>query len=210
MRRSLIQAHRTLAAFLLVFIAVHFATHFAATQSIAAQASIRQSASAIYQFPPVEVALVTAFLAQVVLGIRLLRQIAKRKRKDVWHHLQFWSGIYLAIFIVIHTAAAVITRLLIGIDTNFYWAAGTLVLTPLKYGFTPYYILAVSALFTHALAALHYRRPARWHVAALAIGPLVGCIFVAAYGGGLYEVELPRDYLEYFAHYLGPRPGVAI
>lgn len=206
MRRSLVQAHRNLAAFLLVFIAVHFATHFAATQSIAAQASTRQSASAIYQFPLVEIALVTAFLAQVVLGIRLLHQIAKRKRKDVWHRLQFWSGIYLALFIINHTASAVITRLLIGIDTNFYWAAATLVLSPLKYVFAPYYILAVSALFTHLLAALHYRRPARWHAAALAIGPLVGCVFVAAYGGSLYVVELPRDYLEYFANY----PGVAI
>lgn len=206
MRRSLVQAHRTLAAFLLVFIAVHFATHFAATQSVAAQESTRQSFSAIYQFPLVEIALVLALLTQVVLGIQLLRQIAKRKRKDVWHRLQFWSGLYLAFFIINHTAAAVITRLLIGLDTNFYWAAGTLVLTPLKYGFAPYYILAVSALFAHILAALHFRRPARWHGPALAIGPLLGCVFVAAYGGSLYEVELPQDYLEYFANF----PGVAI
>ena len=206
MAASAKQAHRTLAAFLLVFVTVHFAAHFGAIGGPGAQASVRDATSAIYQFPLIEIALVAGLAAQVVLGIALLRRIARRRRKDRWHWLQFVSGVYLAVFIVNHTASAVITRLLIGIDTNFYWAAGTLVLTPLKYAFAPYYILAVSALFAHLLAALHYRRPARWHAAKLAIGPLAGCAFVAAYGEALYEFDLPRAYLEYFDNF----PGVSI
>lgn len=206
MPRSAVQAHRMLAAFLLIFIAVHFSSHFAAIGGIAAQSATRQATSAIYQFPLIELALVAGLGAQVVLGIVLLRRIARRKRKGGWHWLQFASGAYLAVFIVNHTAAALITRLIVGLDTSFHWAAGTLVLAPLKYGFAPYYVLAVTALWTHLLAASQVRRAARWHAPALVLGPLAGCAIVAAYGGAFYPVELPRDYREYFSFY----PGVSI
>lgn len=206
MPRSAVQAHRTLAAFLLVFIAVHFASHFAAIASIAGQSATRQATGLIYHFPLIEAGLVAGLAAQVALGITLLRRIARRKRKGAWHWLQFASGAYLAIFIVNHTASAVITRLIIGIDTNFYWAAGTLLLAPLKYGFAPYYALAVTGLWSHLIAALHFRRPARWHAFALMLGPIAGCGIVAAYAGIIYPVELPREYLEYFDYY----PGVSI
>lgn len=206
MPRSAVQAHRTLAAFLLIFIASHFASHFAAIGSIAGQSATREATSAIYQFPLIEAALIAALSAQVALGFTLLRRIARRKRKGAWHWLQFTSGAYLAIFIVNHTASAVISRLFIGLDTNFYWAAGTLVLSPLKFGFAPYYVLAVSALWSHLLTALHFRRPARWHGPALMLGPVAGCVIVAAYAGIFYPVELPPEYREYFDYY----PGVSI
>ena len=206
MPRSAVQAHRMLAAFLLIFIAAHFASHFAAIGSIAAQSATRQATSAIYHFPLIEIALIAGFATQVVLGITLLRRIARRRRKGAWHWLQFPSGAYLALFIVNHTAAAVITRLVVGLDTSFFWAAGTLVIAPLKYGFAPYYVLAVSALWSHLVAALHFRRPARWHGPALMLGPVAGCAIVAAYAGALYPVDLPRDYLEYFGYY----PGVSL
>lgn len=206
MPRTAVQAHRMLAAFLLIFLAAHFASHFAAIDSIAAQTGTREATSTIYQFPLIEAALVAGLAAQVGLGIALLRKIARRKTKGPWHWLQFASGTYLAIFIVNHTAAALVTRLLVGLDTGFYWAAGTLVLAPLKYGFVPYYVLAVSALWGHLLSALHFRRPARWHGPALAIGPAAGIVMVAAYSGMFYSIELPREYLEYFDYY----PGVTI
>ncbi len=159
----------------------------------------------LYQFPLFEIALVLALTAQVVLGIRLLRGIRARKRKDAWHKVQFASACYLAYFIIAHTAAALTTRLIVDLDTNFYWAAGTLVLSPLKYGFAPYYFLAVTALFSHLLAALHFRGARAWHAPALVVGPLVGMVIVAAYAGLLYEIELPANYRDYFSVF----PGVA-
>ncbi|MFU7529157.1 hypothetical protein [Qipengyuania sp. ASV99] len=206
MLRSAVQAHRTLAAFLLIFIVLHFASHFAAIGSIAGQSATRRATGLIYQFPLIEAGLIAGLAAQIALGITLLRRIARRKRKGAWHWLQFASGAYLAIFIVNHTASAVITRLIIGLDTNFYWPAGTLLLAPLKYGFAPYYVLAVTSLCSHLLTALHFRRPARWHAFALMLGPIAGCAIVAAYAGMLYPIELPREYLEYFDFY----PGVSI
>ncbi len=197
------QAHRNLALFIGLFVLIHFAAHLAAPFGIDSQDGALQAGRTIYQFPLVEVALVGALAAQVVLGIKLLRQIKARKRKGFWHRVQFASGAYLALFIVMHTSAAVGTRLVMGLDTNFYWAAGTLVLAPLKYTFAPYYILAVTALVSHVLAALHFRGPRRWHARMLAVGPLLGIPIVSAYGGAFYAIELPQAHRDYFAIFPG-------
>ncbi|MEL7188273.1 MAG: hypothetical protein AAGK17_01870, partial [Pseudomonadota bacterium] len=142
------QAHGRLAIFIGLFIAVHFATHFSALGGIATHSEALGLARYIYQFPLIEAFLLLALAIQVLLGLRLLKTIIRRRKKGFWHNAQFLSGAYLAFFIVNHTGAAVITRLGFGLDTNFYWAAGTLVLDPLRYGFGPYYLLAVASLVT--------------------------------------------------------------
>lgn len=203
MHTSAKQAHRTLASFLLVFVAVHFAAHFAAIGGRMPQASVRDATAPIYQFPVIEIALVAGLATQVALGIMLLRRISRRKRKDAWHWLQFASGVYLTIFIVNHTAAAVITRLIVGLDTGFYWAAGSLAFPPLGFGFAVYYLLAVGALVGHLVAAMHFRKPRRWHGPALLLGPTIGAAIVSAYGGALYPIKLPPDYIDYYRAFPG-------
>lgn len=203
MSRTAKQAHRNLAMFIGLFVVIHFAAHAGAFLSIEDQASTMQWGRAVYQFPLIEIALVAALAAQIGLGIKLLRQISKRPRKDVWHKVQFVSACYLAYFITLHTIAAVSTRLIVGLDTNFYWTAGTLVLAPIKYLFAPYYILAVTALFSHLLAAMHFRKTSNWHVPALLIGPVIGALIVMAYSGVFYAVELPQTHADYFAAFLG-------
>ena len=205
MSRTAKQAHRNIALFIGIFLLIHFAAHFSAISGVEEQAAAMNWGRALYQWPIVEAALVLALLAQVLLGLRVLRGIHARKRKDWWHKVQFASGCYLALFIVLHTTAALSTRMLIGLDTNFYWAAGTLVLAPLKYGFAPYYFLAVTALFSHFLAAQHFRGSRLWHSPALILGPVAGLAIMAAYSGALYAIELPQPYRVYF----GSFPGVA-
>ena len=195
-------AHRRLAAFLGIFIVVHFAAHFAAIGGIASQQRVLEAGRTIYRMPPVEAALVAAFAAQLLLGIQLLRSIARRKRKDGWHYAQVFSGAYLALFIVMHTGAALLSREIAGLDTNFHWAAGTLILSPIKYGFAPYYALAIFALVTHLVAALHYRQPHRWHAVLLLLGPAAAIPILLAYSGAFYPVALPEAHLAYFRTYL--------
>ncbi|MEM6475567.1 MAG: hypothetical protein AAF687_05315 [Pseudomonadota bacterium] len=197
------QAHQRVAIFLALFLGVHFATHFSALGGIAAQDAVMQIGRAVYRIPVIEIAVVIALAAQVYLGIDLLRRISARKRKDRWHWVQFASGCYLAYFIVQHTIAALVSRLGFGLDTNFYWAAGTLTLDPLRAFFAPYYILVVVALTAHLIAALHFRGPRRWHAPALAIGPLGGITIVMAYGGALYPIELPQSHRDFFAAFPG-------
>jgi len=203
MKQTAKQAHRRLAVFLGLFLVVHFSTHLSAIGGIAMQDTILQWGRSAYRIPIVEIALVLALMAQVAIGIGLLRRIAKRTRKGFWHWVQFISACYLAYFVTMHTSAALISRLALGLDTNFYWAAGTLVLEPLKYGFAPYYFFAVSALVGHLLAALHFNSPARWHAPALMLGPIAGLAIVLAYGGAFFAVELPQEHLDYFNLYPG-------
>ena len=197
------RAHLRVAGFLLIFIAVHFATHFTALAGIEAHTRTLGVVRLVYQFPLIEIALVAALAAQVVLGLKLLGQIRKRKRKDRWHWAQFLSGCYLAYFIVQHTAAALYTRLGAGLDTNYYWVGGTLTIEPIKYYFAIYYTLAVVAIGTHILAALHFRGPRPWHAPALVAGPLAGIAFVLGYGGAFEAFELPPEYREYYAIFPG-------
>lgn len=201
--RQVREAHGRVALLLLIFITVHFATHFTSLGGVEAHTKALGWARLIYHFPLIEIALVAAFAVQVVLGFKLLGAIRKRKRKDRWHWVQFVSGCYLAYFIVQHTAAALITRLYAGLDTNFYWAGGTLVIEPIKYGFAVYYTLAVIAIVAHLIAALHFRSPRKWHVPALALGPLTGVVFVIGYSGVLAPYEVPQEYREYYTFFPG-------
>ena len=201
------EAHRTVALFLLIFIGVHFATHFVSLVGVERHTQALGWARLIYQFPLIEIALVVALAVQVVLGIKLLGIVRKRSRKHAWHWVQFISACYLAYFIVQHTAAALITRLGVGLDTNFYWAAGTLALEPIKYAFAPYYVLAVSAIAAHLIAALHFRSSRRWHAPALLLGPIVGSAFVMGYGGAFESLEIPQEYLDYYGAFPGVEAG---
>ena len=66
------QAHLRVACFLLIFIAVHFATHFVSLGGPDAHTQALGCARLLYQFPVIEIALVLALAAQVLLGLRLL------------------------------------------------------------------------------------------------------------------------------------------
>lgn len=202
MSRTAKQAHRTLAMFLGIFVAIHFTAHLAALDSIAAHKSVLDLGRAIYRILPIEIALLAAFAVQIVLGLQLLRIIAKRVRKGFWHYAQFTSGVILAVFITAHSSAAIIARWQFDLDTNFYWAAGSLTVSPLKYGFFPYYFLAVTAFFTHLLAALHFRKARPWQPYALALGPAAAILMMLGYSGALHTVVLPEPHQDYFAYYL--------
>jgi hypothetical protein len=197
------QAHGRVAIFLLIFIAVHFATHFSSLGGVDVHTEALGWARLLYQFPIVEIALVGALGVQVVLGIKLLTVIRKRKLKDRWHWIQFISACYLAYFIVQHTAAALITRLGYGLETGFYWAAGTLTIEPIKYYFAVYYTLAVTAVASHLIAALHFKGPRSWHAPTIALGPIVGIAFVLGYGGAFEAIELPQEYRDFYSMFPG-------
>lgn len=113
----------------------------------------------------------------------------------------FYSALFLANFIIMHTGAALVTRNIFGLDTTFYWPAGTLMIEPLRFVFAPYYVLGITALGAHLLAALHFRKPSRWHGPALLVGPALGMMFALGYGGHLYPVDLPQEYRDYYTQF---------
>jgi len=193
------QVHARLAGFLGLFLVIHFAAHFSALGGINAHSLVLTKGRMLYYQPFIEALLITAFAAQIVLGLVLLKQITRRPRKDIWHALQQISGVYLAIFIAAHSGSALIARSIFELDTNFYWAAGTLVVDPLMWGFLPYYTAAVMALMTHLVCAMHFRRARKWHWPALMLSPFIAGAAIAGDSGALFPVTLPAEHEAYFS-----------
>jgi hypothetical protein len=156
-----------------------------------------------YRNPVIEPLLVAELLLQVVLGLRLAMRRWREANKHFWGRLQIASGLYLAYFIINHTAAALYTRYRAGLDTNFWWVSGPLHHPLMKAFFYPYYALAVLSVAIHAGAVLHFRG---WDLAArLAAkgGVLVVLAYWASFGGWLYPVSIRADYKAYYDGILG-------
>ncbi len=191
--------HRGLAGLLGLFIAAHMAVHGAALWSAEAHIAAQKAIEDVYRSPFVEPVLAATILTQVILGIRLFRRRWAEPGKGFWGWLQLASGGYLAFFLLAHTTAALVTRHLVGLETNFYWAAGTATLEPFLYTFRPYYALAIFTVFAHAACAWRFAsRGVYVPWALVTVGAFFSITVVAAVSGALYPIDLPQAYADYF------------
>jgi succinate dehydrogenase/fumarate reductase cytochrome b subunit len=192
--------HRYGALGVALFVLAHLANHLAALKGIDAHLHFMDSARRVYRQPLVEVVLLLAVAAQAGSGLRLL--VSGWKRRTGWiARLQAASGMYLALFLLIHVAAILFGRAVLDLDTNVHFAAAGLQVWPYQLFFVPYYFLAVLALFTHLGCALARRAgpaPGR-RAAALAVPMGVGVVLsglvVVALMGKLYPYEVPPAYM---------------
>ena len=197
----LVPAHRILAAGLAVFILGHLATHLTAVMGPQAHTQALKATQGLYRNPFVEPVLIAALLVQIVIGARLLARRWAQAEKGFWGWVQLLSGGYLIAFILIHSSAALMTRHVFGMDTDFYWAAATVNLAPFKYGFLPYYALGVMSVFTHLAAAVRFGWGARAGLlpaALVVVGVVVASVILATFGGALYPIDLPPANAAYF------------
>lgn len=193
------QVHRAIAILIAAFVMLHLGTHLFAWGGVDAHTAALEKARLLYRHSIAESMLVLAIITQVLLGLRLAISRLREGVDRGWGRIQIASGVALAIFLLAHTGAALSARWLGGIETNFYWPAGTLLLSPLKYGFWPYYLIAVSALFAHVASAFHFAGRERAARALLACGLVFAPLVVLPFSGAIYPVELPDDHLTYFA-----------
>jgi len=201
MPKSLVKAHRLLAILLGGFLVTHFAVHFSALGGAQQHLTLLKIVQGLYQNPIVEPLLILAIVTQLFLGVKLVGRRWKQPQKGFWSWAQIISGLYLAFFFILHTSAALITRHLVGLETNFYWVAGTLKVAPLQYFFFPYYFLGVLSVFTHFAAAIYFGWPQKGAVIAkllVLLGAVAALIIVSTFGGALYPIDLPTDYTQYY------------
>jgi MFS family permease len=191
--------HRRNAALLLVFLGLHLTSHVSALFGPETQSILFQYLRPLYRAPFIEPILIGLFLTQVGLGLILVAPRLRQSQKPLWSWIQITSGLYLALFIVNHIFLGILRgRTYAGVETGFYFVASTLVTAPIRYGFIPYYSLAVIALFVHIAAALHWSgRSKRVSFGVLAIGAAVAFITVGYYAGLFYAIELPEAYQRY-------------
>ena len=192
--------HRASALLLIIFITFHLAVNLTAVFGADVHIAALKWVQMVYRHPVGEVILILAILTQIVTGLQRVRV----KPLKGWGLIQVVSGCYLVVFLIAHSSAALYTHHIFGIETNFYWAAGSLHYFPLKYGFALYYLLAVLAVFSHLGAALYFG----FGQAVMAkmmpfLGVGVGCTIIAGFSGVLYPIEIPLEVARYYQVFFG-------
>lgn len=190
--------HRGSAMVLGGFILVHLAGHVAGViGGIAVHQSVLEALRIGYQQPVLEGLLLGCAVFQGSSGLTLLwRGRRQRSGRVAW--LQAWSGGYLGLFLLVHVGAVLWGRSH-GLDTNFYFAAAGLHVSPWQWFFAPYYFLAVLAFWGHVGCAVYWHVPGLYRTRALcwmlAIGLTMAGILVVWLAGGITVVEIPVRYL---------------
>lgn len=197
MQMSLRAAHRVLGCIVGLFVVMHLANHAALFWGLEQHLRIQELLKPIYRNPIIEPLLLLAFAAQIGVGVRLLIRFGWPRRP--WARLQVISGAVLALFLMQHISAALLTRLIkTEIDTNIYWAAAVVSRIEFALYFTPYYALGIFALFLHlaAFIALRYRKP--WGAGTIiGTGGVFSLAIVSALSGAFFQIKLPIQYQTY-------------
>ncbi len=192
--------HRLSAFFVATFAAIHIANHLASLASISAHLKFMEAARILYRAPFTEGALLVCVTFQGASGLWLVFAGWKQRRGAVaW--IQAASGFYLALFLLIHLGAVLFGRAVLGLDTNFFYAAAGMHAPPFQYFFVPYYYVAVVALFLHVGCAIYWSGPVAFRGQTLTVGVaalggvVASTLLVMSLAGNIQSFEIPQKYL---------------
>lgn len=177
-----------------VFVVLHIGNHIAMFAGQAAHIAVMESLRPFYRHPMAETLLMLALAFQLGTGLTMIWRTRGQRRAGLgrWQGL---SGVILALFVINHVGAVWGGRLLLGLDTNYHFAAAGFHAGYAGF-FVPYYFLGVAALFVHVACAL------AWRVRGRAVPGLVGALGIALAAGfvGVMATDpaIPPRYLESF------------
>jgi succinate dehydrogenase/fumarate reductase cytochrome b subunit len=197
--------HRASAILVAAFAVLHLANHLVSLSGIPSHIAFMEIARKLYRHPVVEFPLLFCVAFQVASGLWFIIRGWKQRQGGVaW--LQAVSGAILAFFLLVHVGAVLYGRIVLNLDTNFYFAAAGFYVPPNQFFFGPYYFLAVLALFTHLGCAAY------WHLQnsspktrgfAIALPMLIGgaisLLIVLSLAGRLQPFEVPAKYKSTYA-----------
>ena len=139
-----------------IFIGLHLINHFCSIFGADRHIEIMNVLRHFYRNIFIETILLIAVLVQIISGLKLFK--SKRKVANTgFEKLQIWTGLYLAIFFVIHLSAVLGGRFFLHLDTNFYFGVAGLNSFPFNLFFIPYYGLAILSFFGH-IASVHNKK----------------------------------------------------
>ena len=198
---SLNAFHRLFAVPILLFIVLHLVNHLFAMVSLELHIAVMEKLRVLYRNPIVEFLLIVSLLFQLSLGLYFTYKL-RGQRRGFFEKAQVWSGLYLCVFIIVHVSATFNARYNLGLDTNFYFASAGMHLVDLSLFFVPYYLLAISAVFTHIACAVRWQLSQNYTInkantvggLIIGLGVMVGLLVVLSLNGAFYSVNIPADY----------------
>lgn len=184
-----------------VFIGLHLFNHFCSIFGAEKHIEIMNSLRQVYRNLFIETILLFAVIVQIISGLKLFR-INRKVATSQFDKLHIWTGLYLAIFFIIHLSAVFTGRLFLHLDTNFYFGVAGLNSFPFNLFFIPYYGLAIFSFFGH-IAAIHNKKmklnllsliPKQQAKTILIMGVILTIIILYGLTNQFNGVTIPKDY----------------
>ncbi|KOY87468.1 hypothetical protein AD998_16175 [bacterium 336/3] len=193
--------HHFSGIFISLFVGIHLFNHVWSILGAEKHIVLMNSLRVIYRNIFVEAFLLIAVLVQIVSGLVLFRE-SRKTAFSFFDKLHIYSGLYLAVFLIIHVSAVMTGRLVLNLDTNFYFGVAGLNTFPFNLFFIPYYGLAIFSFFGH-IAAIHSKKmkkiiwgisPKQQSIIILVVGFLVLTSIFYGATNGFQGVNIPKEY----------------
>ncbi|MEO0723197.1 MAG: hypothetical protein AAFZ63_01565 [Bacteroidota bacterium] len=193
--------HHLSGLLLSAFIGLHLLNHLSSIWGADYHIALMDNLRYFYRNPIIETLILAAVLIQISSGLRLFFS-RKQFTHNRYQRLQHWTGLYMAVFFLIHVGAVLVGRYILSLDANFYFGVAGLNTFPLNLFFVPYYGLAIMAFFGH-VAAIHYQKMKRKVLGIsvrqqahliLCFGFLVTIITLYGLTNGFAGVAIPEEY----------------
>lgn len=184
-----------------IFVGLHLTNHVSAIWGADKHIEVMNVLRHVYRNIFAETILLLAVLVQVISGLKLFK-LNRKTAFTKFDKLHIWSGLYLAIFFIIHLSAVLGGRLLLHLDTNFYFGVAGLNTFPFNLFFIPYYGLAILSFFGH-IAAIHNKKmkhtigglsPNGQSIAILFFGLILTLLIFYGLTNHFTGVAIPKEY----------------
>jgi len=139
-----------------MFVGIHLFNHIFGIFGAEKHIELMNSLRVFYRNIFVESILLSAVIVQIFSGLKLFKTNRKIALSD-FEQMHIWTGLYLAIFFIIHLSAVLVGRYYLHLDTNFYFGVAGLNSFPFNLFFIPYYALAIVSFFGH-IASIHNKK----------------------------------------------------
>lgn len=198
---SISKIHRLSGIIISIFVGVHLFNHILSVFGAETHIETMRFLRLFYRHIFFESLLITAVFFQIISGIKLFKQ-GRKKAFTFFDQLQIWTGLYMAGFFIIHLLAVLVGRLILNLDTNFFYGVAGINTFPFNLFFIPYYSLAIFSFFGH-IACIHQKKmklailgisPKNQSILVLIVGFLV--IFIIFYGltNQFKGIDIPNSY----------------